>query len=253
MIAILLAAGYATRMYTLTTTIPKTLFKVCGRHIIDYICDEIDTIPDIEKILLISNAKYFEKHLEWAKDRKISKTHSTNIIVLNDGSETESSKLGAIRDINYVIQQEVINDDILVIAGDSFFTYRLFDFYKYFKINNLDCVVVTKEENIEELKRGGVVTITLNNLIVDFEEKPENPKSKLSACACYIFKKETLPHFETYLNNKNNSDAPGYFIEWLYMHNKVLAYHPCGEFYDIGTPEAYEYIKKLFNDFERYI
>ena len=240
--AIILAAGYATRLYPLTKNRPKALLTINGKAILDYICNEIDTIDAVDEIIVVSNHKFFNNFNKWAGKRSGEKS----IKIIDDGTENEEKKLGAIGDIALVLEKEGIVDDILVIAGDNFFTYNLMDFYNYFLSIKEDCIIVHEEGNIEDLKRMGVVVTDNESKVIDFEEKPMVPKSNVAVYASYIYLKETLPLFETYLKEGNTPDAPGFFPAWLYKQKSVFAYAFEGECYDIGTHEALSAVRKKF-------
>lgn len=240
--AIILAAGYATRLYPLTINRPKALITINGKPIIDYICDEIDTIDTIDEILVVSNHKFINNFLRWATKRAGKK----NVKLIDDCSISEDDRLGAIGDIKYVLDKENIRDDVFIIAGDNFFTYKLIDFYNYFQNTKKDCIAVHEVDRIEDLKRMGVVKINDNAKVIDLVEKPENPKSKIAVYASYIFLKDTIQLFETYLREGNKPDAPGYFLAWLYLRKDIYAYSFVGECYDIGTHEALSEVRRKF-------
>lgn len=240
--AIILAAGYATRLYPLTINRPKALLTINGKPIIDYICDEIDTIDDIDEILVVSNHKFIGNFLRWTKKRSGKK----NIKLIDDGSTSEEDRLGAIGDIKYVLDKESIDDDLLIVAGDNFFTYKLREFYDFFLNIRKDCIAVHEIERIEDLKRVGVVKINENAKVIDFVEKPENPKSKIGVYASYIYLKDIIPLFDTYLREGNKHDAPGYFPAWLYLQKDIYAYSFDGECYDIGTHNALSEVRRKF-------
>lgn len=240
--ALILAAGYATRLYPLTIDKPKALLKVGEKTVLDYIYDEIETINDIKEIIIISNHKFYQSFVSW----KESKTTNKLIKVIDDGTTSDEEKLGAIGDIRLVLEQENINEDMLVIAGDNLFTYKLKDFYNFYKNLKKDCILVQEVTNSEDLKRMGVALLDENNRVVDLEEKPANPKSNLAVYASYIYLKETLPLFEVYLREGNKPDAPGYFPEWLYKRKEVYAFRFEGECYDIGTHESYKEVQEKF-------
>ena len=240
--AIILVAGYATRLYPLTLNMPKALLPIKKKPIIDYIVDELNTIPAVSEIFVVSNHKFAGHFETWAKNA----TSNTPIKVIDDGTTTEDNRRGAIGDIQFVIEQENIDEEIMVIAGDNFFTYSLIDYYNYYTEIDKDCVIVKENDNIEELKSFGVAQVDENGKVVSLEEKPAEPKSNLAVYATYIYKKETIPLFEKYLNAGNKPDAPGYFVSWLYTQKDVYVYRMQGECYDIGTPQSYEDIQKLF-------
>lgn len=240
--AIIIAAGYATRLYPLTKNRPKALLTINGKAIADYICDEIDTIDDIEEIILVSNHKFAGNFLKWADKRKGVK----HIKIIDDGSTCEENRLGAIGDIKFALDREHIQEDVLVVAGDNFFTYRLADFYRYYRTVKRDCIIVQEVSNREDLCRMGVVRTDEASRVIDLEEKPENPRSNMAVYASYIYREDTLPLFDVYLREGNKPDAPGYFPAWLYKRKDVRAYVFEGECFDIGTHEALSGVRKKF-------
>ena len=242
--AIILAAGYATRLYPLTKNIPKALITINNKPIIDYICDEIDEINDIDEIFVVSNHKFINNFLEWSKSRKGLK----NIKVIDDGSTCEDDRLGAIGDIKYVLDITNIDEDVLIIAGDTFFTYKLKDFHSFFLKKKKDCIIVNEIDNLENLKRMGVVKVDSDGKIIDFVEKPEHPESNIAVYAAYIYLKDTLKLIDIYLEEGNKPDAPGYFSAWLYKQKDIYAFSFDGECYDIGTHESLDEVRKKFEN-----
>lgn len=244
MIAIILAAGYATRLYPLTINKPKALLPINNKPIIDYIIDEIETIEPVKEIIVISNHKFADCFFEWAKESKRKK----KLTVLDDGTTTEETRRGAIGDILFAIKEKNIDDELLVVAGDNFFTYKLKDYYDYYVKKDRDCVCVKKFDNRELLKQFGVALLDENGRVLDIEEKPKEPKSDTAVYATYMYKRDTVPMFSQYIEEGNKPDAPGYFVEWLYKRKEVYAYTFEGECYDIGTPESY---KEVCEEFEK--
>lgn len=234
--AIILVAGYATRLYPLTLNIPKALLKINEKPIIDYIVDELNTINSISDIYVVSNHKFADNFSEWAKNHYSQKP----ITVLDDNTTTEENRKGAIGDILFTIREKNIKEEIMVIAGDNYFTYKLKNYYDFYKEIDKDCVCVKEFNNLELLKQMGVAELNENGQIIGLEEKPANPKSNTAVYATYIYKEETIPLFEKYIEEGNKPDAPGYFVEWLYKRKEVYAYKFDGECYDIGTPESYK-------------
>lgn len=240
--AIILVAGYATRLYPLTLDRPKALLPIGGKPIIDYIVDEINGIDEIDKIYVVTNHKFYEHFRKWSQSRIAGK----NIEVIDDGTTTEETKKGAIGDILFTIEKKEIDDELVVIAGDNFFTYSLSDYYKYYKSLNKDCICVKEIDNVELLRQMGVAVLDENNKVVSISEKPDSPKSNTAIYASYMYTRQTVKLFKKYLHEGNNPDAPGYFVEWLYKNKDVYAYTFNGECYDIGTPKSYEDVCREF-------
>ncbi len=239
--AIILAAGYATRLYPLTRTKPKPLLPIAGRPMIDYILSEINTIPEIDEVFVVTNSKFAPQFEQWAGGI----TSSVPVSVLDDGTSTEDTRRGAIGDIQFTIEQKNIADDVVIIAGDNFFTYKLQEYYDFFTRNQKDCVVVKELNNVQQLRQFAVAQLDEHQKVILLVEKPENPPSNTAVFATYMYKKETLPLFAEYLRAGNKPDAPGYFVQWLYQRKDVLAYIMNGDCFDIGTKEAYDEIQKM--------
>jgi glucose-1-phosphate thymidylyltransferase len=241
--ALILLAGYATRLYPLTLNTPKGLLEINGKPILDYIYDQLETIPEINEVYLVTNDKFFPHFINWKEKRETNKT----IKVLNDGTSSVDTRLGAIGDIKFVIDKEHIDDDLMVLAGDNFFTFRLLDFFNFYKDKGKDCVCAHELNDINELKRMGVAVLDKDGKVIHLEEKPQDPKSNFAVYASYIYMKDTLPLFDEYLSSGNSPDAPGYFTAWLYKRKDIYAYIFQGECYDIGTPESYAQVNERFS------
>lgn len=240
--AIILAAGYATRLYPLTINKPKALLTINEKPIINYIVEQINTIDVVDEIYVVTNHKFINSFANWQNEIK----SRAKITVLDDGTTSEEDRKGAIGDIAFVIQKMNINDELLVIAGDNFFTYPLKNYYDFYKQKNKDCVCVKIWNDEKTLRNFGIALLDKNSKVLDIEEKPENPKSNTVVFAMYLYQKNTIPLFEKYLSQGNNPDAPGNFPAWLYKQKEVYAYTFQGECYDIGTPESYQEVQALF-------
>lgn len=240
--AIILAAGYATRLYPLTKNRPKALLPINNKPIIDYIVDEINTVDSINEIIVISNDRFYTSFLDWSKETKSDIT----VTVLNDGTDSNENRLGAIGDIQFAIDEKNIDEEIVVIAGDNFFTYKLLDYYNFYREKDGDCICAKRIDDKELLKRVAIGEIDENNKVIGLEEKPEKPKSNLSVYASYFYKKDTLPLIKKYLDEGNNPDAPGHFPVWLHTRKDVYLYEIDGDCYDIGTHESYKEIQELY-------
>lgn len=240
---IILAAGYATRLYPLTKDRPKPLLEVAGKTILDYLLEKIEKVAAINEVIVVTNDKFATHFEDWAKDAPYSK----KITVVNDGTTTNDNRLGAIGDIQFVLDQLNIADDLMILAGDNLFDFELTDYVAYFNEVGTDCITAYQEENMDQLKRAGVVELDENGKVLSFEEKPQAPKSNYAVPAFYIYKKETLPLFAQYLAEGNNPDAPGHFVPWLLKQKEVHAYRFPGQRYDIGTLESYERVQEIFN------
>lgn len=244
MIGIVLAAGYATRLYPLTKDHPKPLLPVSGKPIIDYIIDEMETLPDLERIIVVTNHRFAGQFQEWAGSR--NRTDRETIIVLDDQTTDDTNKLGAIGDIQLCIDKLGIDDDLLVIAGDNLFTYRLKDAYDYFRSHGEDTLLARRMDTGEDLTRYAIVELDADNRVLSLEEKPKQPKTNTAVFATYFYRRDTVPMIAQYLAEGNTPDAPGHFPAWLYRRKAVRVFLFDGICIDIGTPESYAAVKDTF-------
>ncbi|GAB6988827.1 nucleotidyltransferase family protein [Paenibacillus pini] len=240
--AIILAAGYATRLYPLTMNTPKSLLPLGQETIIDHIIRKIEhtNANMITDIIIISNAKFAPAFRQWAASR----TFSRPVHIVDDGSTSEVNRLGAVGDIHYAIQHLGLDEDVLILAGDNIFTFDIQDYIAYFHQVKSDCILVQHIDRLEDLQRVGVAELDKASKVISFEEKPTQPRTDIGVYAIYLFQKETLPLFTTYLIEGNNADAPGYFPEWLYKRKDLYAYFARGKSFDIGTHSAYLEVKE---------
>lgn len=232
---ILLAAGYATRLYPLTENMPKALLKLGDKTILEMVTDKIDEVKDVENIYIVTNEKFYKNFLEWSKTYSGPKT----IKVLNDHTTDNDNRLGAIGDLKYVIDTEKVDDEILVMASDNIFDFSLNDFVSMYREIDKDMICAHVIENKEDLHSMGVIELEADGKVKSFEEKPQNPKTDLGVPPFYLYKKETISLIDKYLKEGNNPDAPGHFVPWLIEQNDVYAYVFDAVRIDIGTPESY--------------
>lgn len=240
--AIILAAGYATRLYPLTLHTPKALLPIGKKPIIDFIVEQMNTIDELDGIYVVTNSRFAKDFDAWAKATK----SRLPITVLDDGTTDDSNKRGAIGDISFVIDEMRIDDDLMVIAGDNFFTYSLRDYVDYFRRKERDCVCVKVWEDEKTLSQFGIALLDKDGKVLEIEEKPEHPKSNTVVFAAYLYRRDTVPLFAAYLAAGNKPDAPGNFPAWLYRRKEVYAYTFEGECYDIGTPDSYREVCEIF-------
>lgn len=239
--AIVLAAGYATRLYPLTINKAKPLLPVGKKLIIDYILENIKTVQEIDAVYVVTNNKFYKDFLEWQKSRDFGK----KVVIVNDNTTSDTDKLGAIGDIQLVINKMRINDDLLIIGGDNLFEFNLNDFINFFKNNSLS-ITAYRYPYKDKLSRFGLVQTDRNNRVVLFQEKPKNPKSDLVAICLYAFPSDKLKLIHEYLSGKNNKDAPGYYLEWLIEKEDVRVFVFDSQWHDIGSPESYRRAQKEF-------
>jgi len=241
--AIILAAGYGTRLHPLTLDKPKPLLKVAGNLIIEHIINKLNELDIIGKIYIITNDKFKQNFNEWLHNFNDKKP----VEVINDGTKSNDDRLGALGDINCAIKTKNIENDIIVIAGDNLFELSLKEVVDIFKRTNHNVIVLYDVKDLELAKNYGVVDIK-DNIVVDFEEKPSNPKSTLVSTGIYLFPKKTLSLIRKYIDQGNNPDKSGSFIEWLHKREEVYAYVTDKKWYDIGNFEQLERAKKHFRE-----
>jgi glucose-1-phosphate thymidylyltransferase len=243
--ALILAAGYATRLYPLTLNKAKPLLEVGGKPIIEWLFDNLASVPGLRTVFVVTNDKFTSDFQNWANTYQ-NRHRAMQIKIINDGSKSDDDKLGAIGDINLVLTREnLANDDLLVIAGDNLFEQPLSDFVNSAK-HSQATVAVHDVGNLEAMKKYGTVTIDSKGVITYFEEKPAHPKSTLAAVALYYYSREVLSLFTTYLAAGNNPDQPGLFLQWLYPRKPVNTFEIKGRWLDIGSKETLENADKIF-------
>jgi glucose-1-phosphate thymidylyltransferase len=243
--ALILAAGYATRLYPLTLNKAKPLLEVGGKPMIEWLFDNLVSVQGLDTIYIVTNNKFASDFQNWANGYQ-DRHREMKIKIINDGSTSDDDKLGAIGDINLVLTREnLTNDDLLVIAGDNLFEQPLTDFVNAAK-NWPATVAVHDVGNLEAMKKYGTVTIDNKGVITSFEEKPQKPKSTLAAVALYYYSRELLSLFTTYLAAGNNPDQPGLFLQWLYPRKPVGTFEIKGRWLDIGSKETLENADKIF-------
>ena len=234
--AIILCAGYATRLYPLTINKPKHLLEIKGRPILDYI---IDKIPKNMEIILVTNDKFYNNFENWTnkQERKIK--------VLNDGTLSNEDRLGGIGDLYFVIQKEKINEDIFVILGDNLSDFDLGKFIDFFNKNKKTSLGVFEFKHTDLTKMG--VVEAKDNKMISFEEKPKIPKSNLASTGFYIFTKNDLNNIKEYMKTDKPKDAPGFLIKDFFDNGEEIdVFTFTGRWYDIGNKEIYEEVNKIW-------
>jgi len=243
---IILCAGFATRLYPLTKNVPKPLLNVGKKTIIDSIISKISSIKEIKEIYIITNDVFFNQFNQWKEHQK----NKSSIHILNDGVKNNETRLGTVGDLNFVMQNAKINDDVMIIGGDNLFEFSLKDFLTYFKEKSASVIALHDLKNPAQLaKKFGVAVIDKNHKIIDFQEKPEHPKSTLAATLCYVLKKESLHKLPAYIKD-NKGDNAGSFIEWLIKSENVYGFTFTEAWFDIGSHEALAEARKIYESKE---
>ena len=245
---VILAAGYATRLYPLTENFPKPLLEVAGKPILDWLIDDMAQTGMIDEYIVISNHKFAHIFEDWTEKRNTSDILplTSDIVILDDGTTSNENRLGAVKDIQFAIEQLQLDDDLLVMAGDNLLDFSLADFIKYGKEKNATCVMRYYEANEERLHKTGVIEVDSADRILSFEEKPAQPKSHWCVPAFYYYTREDSHLIKKGIEGGCGTDAPGSFIAWLCQQTKVYAWEMPGKRYDIGTLQSYEEVKKTF-------
>ena len=294
---LILAAGYATRLYPLTENFPKPLLDVGGKTILDWLLEDLDATGAIDEYIVVTNHKFADIFRVWAKKHEMAdqvghdvktvdndvKTvgHDLSVIpgltgnlkpaissvipglsgnltadanqqptkqitVLDDGTTTNENRFGAVKDIQFAIEQLGLDDDLLVMAGDNLLTFSLGPYIEYFKQKGTSCVMRYYEPEVAKLRKTGVLQIDDNDRIVSMEEKPAEPKSHWCCPPFYIYKREDLKKVPEGIAAGCGTDAPGSFIAWLCTQTAVHAWPMPGERIDIGSLESYEEAKKKY-------
>jgi glucose-1-phosphate thymidylyltransferase len=228
---IVLAAGYATRLYPLTLDRPKPLLDVAGRPLLDLLLDRVLGIGGIDETIVVTNAKFAPAFGEWAQGRP-------DVTVVNDGTASEADRLGAIGDIGFVIEDHGIDDDVVVVAGDNLFGSDIADFGSHARLVAAPVLAVYDIGDLAEMPKYNQVQTDSDGRITFFEEKPENAQTTLAGIALYYYPRATLPLIGTYLAEGNNPDQPGRLIQWLYPQIPVYTWLVPGTWYDIGSHES---------------
>lgn len=242
---IILAAGYATRLYPLTQNTPKPLLHVGNRPMIEHVISSTAAIGVIDETYIVTNNRFNDQFNHWLTEYTQAH-HNFCGKVINDRTTSNEDRLGAIGDLNLVLTQENIADDILVVAGDNLFTGDLSNFGNHCRKHKKPVLGVFDVRSLEEAKKYGVVTINESGQINSFDEKPTKPKSTLIGIALYYYPKEILPEISRYLAEGNNPDQPGRFVQWLYPQRPVHTSSITGNWLDIGSKETLEAANTLF-------
>ena len=242
---VILAAGYATRLYPLTLTQPKPLLPVAGKPMVEYVLDNLAPIGGLDRIYVVTNAKFASHFQNWSDEYRAKKA-KLDFTVVNDGSTDDSNKLGAIGDLHLVVTREKVDDDVIVVAGDNLFSEKLSDFGRYCREKRAPVLAVYDVGDLDQIKKYNSITLDSDGRITFFEEKPKNPTSTLTGIALYFYPKATIPKIKQYIAEGNNPDQPGRLIQWLYSREPVYTWKVPGLWYDIGSKETLEEANKIF-------
>ena len=237
---LILAAGYATRLYPLTENFPKPLLKVGEKTILDWLVDDIHTSALVDEYVVISNHKFAHHFASWAQ------TKAQKITVVDDGTDSNETRLGAVKDIQFAIEKLQLDDDMLVIAGDNVLDFSLTKFIAYAREKATSCVMRYYEPEERKLQKSGVISPDENDKILFMEEKPAQPKANWCCPPFYYYTKADARLVQKGIDSGCGTDAPGSYIAWLCTQTPVHAMEMPGSRYDIGNLESYEKVKAQY-------
>ena len=237
---LILAAGYATRLYPLTENFPKPLLEVQGKPILDWLIDDIDTLGAVDEYVVISNHKFAHHFDAWAA------TKTQTITVVDDGTSTNETRLGAVKDIQFTIDKLQLDDDMLVIAGDNLLDFSLTEFIAYAQRKQASCIMRYYEPSEQKLLKCGVVTVDEDDRITEMTEKSPTPATHWCCPPFYFYTREDAKLVGAGIEAGCGTDAPGSYIAWLCKQTAVYAMEMPGSRYDIGNLESYETVQKTY-------
>lgn len=237
---LILAAGYATRLYPLTENFPKPLLEVRGKTILDWLIDDIDTLGAVDEYVVISNHKFVRHFDSWAAKK------SQKITVVDDGTQSNETRLGAVKDIQFAIDKLGLDDDMLVIAGDNLLDFSLTRFMEYARQKQTSCLMCFYEPDYERLKKFGNVSRDENDRIVGMIEKPQDPPSHWCCTPFYYYTREDAKLVKKGIESGCAVDAPGSYMVWLQTQTPVHAMEMPGHRYDIGDVESYRKVQEEY-------
>ena len=235
---LILAAGYATRLYPLTENFPKPLLKVGDKTILDWLVDDLDDAGMIDEYVVISNHRFAHHFESWAAEKP------QKITVVDDGTSTNETRLGAVKDIQFAIDQLKLDDDMLVIAGDNVLDFSLTKFVSYAAAKQTSCIMRYFEPDGKRLTKSGIVCIDETDRILSMEEKPAQPKSNWCCPPFYYYTRQDARLVQKGIDSGCGTDAPGSYIAWLCTQTAVHAMEMPGKRYDIGNLESYEQVQR---------
>lgn len=242
---LVLAAGYATRLYPLTRNQPKPLLPVAGRPMLEHVLERLLVIPGIDRVYVVTNARFAGHFERWAAGYAPARA-GLGLTIVNDGSTDDTNKLGAIGDIHFVLTRERVDDDLIIVAGDNLFSQPLGDFGRFCREKNAPVLAVYDVGHLELIRQYNAIATDAEGRITHFEEKPARPTSTLTGIALYFYPRAVLPWIDQYLAEGNNPDQPGRLVQWLYPRVPVYTWRVPGLWFDIGSFAQLEEANRLF-------
>ncbi len=246
---LILAAGYATRLYPLTLDQPKPLLPVAGKPMIDHVIEKFNDSPEIDEIHVVTNHKFAGHFERWAGEAS-SRYQGRRIRIFDDRTTSDTDKLGAIGDIHFVMKETALDDDLIVVAGDNLFSGHLNAYVKDARKKGI-LIGVYDVGDLEAIKKYNNITMDKDGRVTHFEEKPKEPRSTVTAIALYHYPRAALPLIRQYITEGNNPDQPGRLVQWLYTRQPVFTWLVRGQWLDIGSRETYDEANKVFANLEK--
>lgn len=232
---IVIAAGYATRLGELTKNFPKPLLQIGNSTILGRMLDDIDTIPQIDEHIIITNGRFASIFEFWAKEHKYTKP----VTVVDDGTFTNETRLGAVCDLLFAMDKLNLADDLLVVAADNILEFSFKEFVDYAYAKGTSCIMCHEQPSIEKLQRTGVVVLDENNKVLEMAEKPQEPKTHWAVPPFYIYLKKDLDLVRHSVENGCGKDAPGNLAHYMVEHTPMHAWPMSGGRFDIGSLDTY--------------
>lgn len=242
--AIILAAGYATRLSPLTDHCPKPLLLIRGVPLLDLVLSKVFAIPAVRGVTLVTNHKFaghFENWLRWRRA-------PVPIRILDDGTDTNETRLGAVRDLQFAIEHGDVHDDALVLAADNLFAADLAAMVAFADARRANCVIARHLEDLAARQRTGIAVLDPESRVLEMQEKPRQPKSSMAVPPIYVYRRETLALLGDYVRDGNPTDAPGNFLAWVCRRRPVFAWRCDAELFDIGNLDQYAQAQAGFDE-----
>ncbi|HSB37871.1 MAG TPA: nucleotidyltransferase family protein [Gaiellaceae bacterium] len=232
--AVILAAGYATRLYPLTLDRPKALLPVGGKPMLDHLMAQLEGIDGLDEVYVVTNTKFAEAFGEWEAERE----GGLPVEIVDDGTTDEDSRLGAIGDLDFTIRETSLDDDLLVLAGDNLFSESVAGFPQFALAKGGPALGVYDVGDLDAIRRYSAIELDEDDRVTKLEEKPERPRSTLAGIALYLYPRAALGFVREYLEAGNNPDQPGRLVQWLYPRTPVYGWRVPGRWFDVGSKET---------------
>lgn len=243
--ALILAAGYETRLYPLTLTQPKALLPVAGRPMIEYVLDSLAPVPGIEQVYVVTSSRFAVPFGRWADEYR-GRSKACDLRIFDDGSTEDSNRLGAIGDLALVIEREKLDDDLVVVGGDNLFSQPLAGFAEVGRARRVPVLGIYDVGSLDLARRYNNLELDDSGRLLRFEEKTAQPSNTLVGVALYYYPREVLPLIHQYLAEGNNPDQPGRLVEWMCPRTPFFTWQVPGLWYDIGSKETLEEANRIF-------